>query len=131
MLAKRGGFELDDFNPDEGDFLDDSWGGGNYNESSETSDEASWTKLERAGYKILDSIGKGYVRQAPVCGGYRVDALYPELDLAIEFDGDYVHGNPEHYPEPDQRQRGTRNNDWERGYFLARAGLRVLRFWEN
>jgi len=87
-------------------------------------------KLEKAGYAILEDLGLEYQPQQPV-GRFVFDALIPSLSLAIQFDGDYWHGNPEVFPESSARQLKQREIDRRADDTAKNMGFQVLRFWES
>lgn len=64
---------------------------------------------------------------------YRCDILIPSINLIIELDGDYWHGNPLFYPEEQliQRQKEQKERDCIRTKELQEKGFKVLRLWEN
>lgn len=63
------------------------------------------TKLEVKGYSLLDELGIRHERQYLLFEKFCVDAWVEECNLVIQFDGDYWHGHPIKYPNPDRRQR--------------------------
>lgn len=88
-------------------------------------------KLELAGYAILDGLGIPYRRQELLFGKFCVDAFYPNSKIVIQFDGDYWHGNPLKFPQPDKRQARRMWMDRSQDAYLKKAGCTVLRFWET
>jgi very-short-patch-repair endonuclease len=88
-------------------------------------------RLEQAGYALLDQLGSAYEPQYVIAGRFCVDAFVPTAKLAIQWDGDYWHGNPALFPEPDARQCRRRGLDKGQDAYLARCGYRVLRIWES
>lgn len=87
--------------------------------------------LERAGYAILDRLGVEYEPQYLIGGKFCVDAFVPSAGLVIQFDGDYWHGNPATYPQPDERQRKRIRLDSSQDSYMATCGYRVIRIWES
>jgi very-short-patch-repair endonuclease len=87
--------------------------------------------VERAGYLILDTLGIYYERQHLVGGKFCVDAFVPSADLVVQFDGDYWHGNPAAFPEPDARQRRRMALDRSQDAYMAACGYAVARFWAS
>ena len=61
---------------------------------------------------------------------YQCDILIPCMNLVIECDGDYWHGNPILYPNPNNWQQEKINRDKIRTIELIKAGFKVLRLWE-
>lgn len=86
--------------------------------------------VEKAGYAILDDLGWKYEPQSPV-GRYVVDALVPALNLVVQFDGDYWHGNPDRFPVPSLRQKKQLQVDERADQAAKNAGYRVVRIWES
>lgn len=62
--------------------------------------------------------------------GYQCDILIPSMNLVIECDGDYWHGNPILYPNPTTLQQEQINEDKIRTIELIAKGFKVLRLWE-
>lgn len=106
--------------------------------------KVSPSKLEIAGYQILDSIGVEYLTQEKVADKFIVDAFIPACDIVIQFDGDYWHGNPSKYrraedldSDSDRRrplnkiQKGNMKKDKGQSAYLRKCGYAVLRFWES
>lgn len=87
--------------------------------------------LERIAYAILDGIGQPYDRQALIGGKFCVDALFQDAMLVVQFDGDYWHGNPAKFPEPDARQRKRMGFDRSQDAYMLACGYMVARFWET
>lgn len=89
------------------------------------------TRCEVAGYAILDSLKIDYRPQHLLAGKFCVDAFIESLATVVQFDGDYWHGNPAKFPEPDSRQAKRMRLDKSQDAYLKRCGYRVLRFWES
>jgi very-short-patch-repair endonuclease len=87
--------------------------------------------LERLCYTSLDTLGIPYDRQAMIAGKFCVDALFPASRLVVQFDGDYWHGNPARFPDPDARQSRRMKLDRSQDAYLTKAGYRVVRVWES
>ena len=49
----------------------------------------------------------------------------------VQFDGDYWHGNPASFPDPDQRQRKRMALDKSQDAYMSACGYRVVRFWAS
>lgn len=64
---------------------------------------------------------------------YRCDMLIPSMNLVIEADGDYWHGNPNKYSEEDlsEKQKLQIERDNIRTKQLLEKGYKVIRIWEN
>lgn len=89
------------------------------------------TKLEITGYRLLDKIGVEYERQALLFDRFCVDAFYPDINIVVQFDGDYWHGHPEKFPAPDERQRKRMWTDRGQDAFMKKRGYNVIRVWES
>ena len=64
---------------------------------------------------------------------YNCDIFVPSMNLIIECDGDYFHGNPSLYPLHDlnKKQKEQRWRDEVRNKELIEKGFNILRLWEN
>lgn len=62
--------------------------------------------------------------------GYQCDIFIPSMNLVIECDGDYWHGNPLRNKELTERQIAQREKDNLRKKELEEKGFKVLRLWE-
>ncbi len=64
---------------------------------------------------------------------YQCDIFVPSINLVIECDGDYWHGNPEKYPKNklSKRQKEQKMRDNNRTKELLEKGYRVIRIWED
>jgi len=87
--------------------------------------------IEIAGYAILDGLGVAYEPQHLIGGKFCVDAFLPDHQLVVQFDGDYWHGNPDSFPEPDNRQRKRMKLDISQDAYMSACGYRVVRFWAS
>lgn len=89
------------------------------------------TDCERLGYALLDAVGAVYVRQFMVEGRFCVDAFIPSKAIALQFDGDYWHGNPDRYATLDHRQQRRVQLDRSQDAFMASRGIAVFRAWHS
>lgn len=91
------------------------------------------SKLEKDGYVWLDSVVgiEQYKKQHLVSGKFTVDALIEPLGVVIQFDGDYWHGNPKQFPNPDHRQKKRMNLDRSQDAYMHKCGYKVFRIWES
>lgn len=64
---------------------------------------------------------------------YQCDVYIPSMNLVIECDGDYWHGNPNKYSNEDltEKQKKQKKRDSARTKELIEKGYRVIRIWEN
>ena len=64
---------------------------------------------------------------------YQCDIFIPSLNLVIECDGDYWHGNPKMYSKEklNEKQVKQKQNDKQRTKELKEKGYKVLRLWES
>ena len=89
------------------------------------------SRLEQAGYAILDDLHIPHVRQHLVGGKFCVDAFVPSHSLVVQFDGDYWHGNPIKFPTLDARQTHRYHLDTSQDAYMRKCGYTVVRFWES
>jgi very-short-patch-repair endonuclease len=89
------------------------------------------SSIERIGYNLLDDLGIEHLRQHVIGGKFCVDAFIPSHGIVVQFDGDYWHGHPERFPNPDARQRKRMRLDASQDAYMATCGYTVLRFWES
>jgi very-short-patch-repair endonuclease len=89
------------------------------------------TKLEISGYSLLDELGIKYEPQYLIANKFCVDAFVPDINLVIQFDGDYWHGNPRKYKVLDKRQERRSKLDQSQDAYLVKCGFKVLRIWES
>lgn len=89
------------------------------------------TSCERLGYALLDTTGAEYKRQFMVDGRFCVDAFIPSKSIALQFDGDYWHGNPDKYDTLDHRQQRRVQFDRSQDAFMASRGIVVFRAWHS
>ena len=73
--------------------------------------------------------GIAFQPQILVCNKFLVDALLKDAPVIVQIDGDYWHGKPEKYPNPDRRQRKRMALDKSQDAYLAKCGFRVVRVW--
>jgi very-short-patch-repair endonuclease len=84
-------------------------------------------------YKCYYAENEKYIKK------YRVDFFIKELNLIIEFFGDYWHANPKIYsedhifnfPSGQTSYKEIHKNDLERINFLKKSGYKVIVVWEN
>jgi len=86
-------------------------------------------RLERAGYAILESLQVPFDQQTLIANKITVDAFLPEHNTVVQFDGNYWHGKPDEYPDPDHRQRKRMALDISQDAYLTKCGYNILRFW--
>lgn len=79
--------------------------------------------------RLLTEIGVEFREQFPI-GYCTVDFFVPGHKVIIQADGDYWHGNPEKYPNPDARQRDRRRLDAASDSYALNRGMKVVRLWE-
>lgn len=89
------------------------------------------SSLERAGYALLDDMGVQYLRQHTIGGKFTVDAFVPETGVVIQWDGDYWHGHPVRFPNPDARVRRRMALDISQDAYMVKCGYKVVRVWES
>lgn len=91
------------------------------------------TRLETAGYAILDEAGISYERQSLIAGKFVVDAVVIGTPIIIQWDGNYWHGyRAANDNTPlDSRQAKRAVLDKSQDAYMAKCGYVVLRFWEH
>lgn len=62
---------------------------------------------------------------------YRCDIFIPSMNLIIECDGDYWHGNTQIFKKLSENQKKQKIKDDKRTKQLLEKGYRVLRLWED
>lgn len=87
------------------------------------------TKLERAGYEMLDKCGVEYDPQRVFAGKFTPDAVIPSARLVVQFDGDYWHDKAGNSTEPRIIKRV--NADHSQDAYIRACGWEVIRFWES
>lgn len=87
-------------------------------------------KLEKLGYSILDNLGISYYRQYVIANKFCVDAFIPSKNTIIQFDGDYWHGHPVKFPNPDKRQLKRMALDKSQDAYMKKCGYTIIRVWE-
>ena len=70
-----------------------------------------------------------YISQ--ITHAYQCDFFIPSKNLVIECDGDYWHGNPIKFPNPNQMQKEQIEEDKIRTKELIEKGFKVIRLWES
>lgn len=91
------------------------------------------TRLEVAGYAILDAAGVRYERQFLIAGKFTVDAVVSGKNIVIQWDGNYWHGyRAANDNTPlDVRQAKRAALDKSQDAYMTKCGYVVLRFWEH
>lgn len=89
------------------------------------------TTPERIGYKLLDAMNIDYTAQYLFKNKFTVDAFVPAHRLVIQIDGDYWHGHPDRFPNPDERQQRRMNYDRSQDAYMKACGFHVVRVWET
>jgi G:T-mismatch repair DNA endonuclease (very short patch repair protein) len=88
-------------------------------------------KFETKVYELLDNIGVKYEKQFEIDGKFVVDTFIPDVNLIIQCDGDYWHGNPTVFPNPSKSQIARQLLDRKQDkYVLDVKGYKVFRIWE-
>lgn len=84
--------------------------------------------------QFLDKLGVKYIYQFEAKDiGRFFDFYLPELNLILEIDGDYWHGNPEKYSEEELKghQKRARRVDEHKTKWALLHSIPILRFWES
>jgi len=88
-------------------------------------------KFETSCYKYLDENGIDYIPQYVIGNKFCVDAFIEDENIAIQFDGDYWHGNPKKYTDLDKRQRKRVALDKSQDAYMKACGIKVVRVWQS
>ena len=84
--------------------------------------------------QFLDKLGVKYVYQFEAKDiGRFFDFYLPELNLIVEVDGDFWHGNPDKYQKEELRGhqiRAQRIDEYKTKWALMHS-IPILRFWES
>ena len=84
--------------------------------------------------EFLDKVGVEYVYQFEAKDiGRFFDFYLPKLNLIIEIDGDFWHGNPDKYEKDELRghqKRAQRVDEYKTKWALMHS-IPILRFWES
>jgi very-short-patch-repair endonuclease len=88
-------------------------------------------RFEIAAYKLLSDLKIEFIPQYIINEKFTVDAFIPGKNVVVQFDGDYWHGNPSMYPNPDQRQRKRMGLDISQDAYMKKLGFRVIRIWQS
>ena len=92
------------------------------------------SKAEKAFFEKLSNIFSDLERNFVIHDYFHVYDMYvPSLNVLIEFDGDYWHGNSNVYPETkfSEQIKWRRELDHYRTKELIEKGYKVLRLWEK
>ena len=87
------------------------------------------TRLEVAGYAILDSTQLAYERQKPFAGKFTPDATVEDARLVVQFDGDYWHDKRGISTEARILRRVAL--DRSQDAYIRACGWEVVRVWES
>ncbi len=94
------------------------------------------TKIELKIQGFLEQLGIHYIKQfyvKEIKDKYRCDIFIPSMNLIIEVDGNYWHGNPKFYSRKQlsEKQKEQKIRDKLRTDQLKQYGFRVVRLWED
>ena len=84
--------------------------------------------------EFLDKLGVEYVYQFEAKDiGRFFDFYIPSINLIIEIDGDYWHGNPDKYKDEELKghQKRARRVDEHKTKWALLHGIPILRIWES
>lgn len=87
--------------------------------------------LEKKGYKILEDLNLKFYKQYIFGKRFVADAYIEDLNLLVQFDGDYWHGNSKVFKNLTERQKKQIIIDGKANELAAKTGYNILRFWEN
>jgi DNA mismatch endonuclease (patch repair protein) len=91
------------------------------------------TRLELVGRSILLSSGVEFEEQVLIAGKFTVDAFIEKSNVVVQWDGNYWHGYRaanDNRPLSDRQLRRVAL-DRSQDAYMAKAGYKVLRFWEH
>lgn len=88
-------------------------------------------KVEKEVYSILRSFNLEVIEQHEINKKFVVDAYLPKYNTIIQVDGDYWHGNPCYYPDPNKMQRKNIARDKSLDKYLIKCGYQTIRIWES
>lgn len=90
-------------------------------------------KLEKAGAELLYNAGIEFEEQVLIANKFIVDAKIKDLDIIIQWDGDYWHGYRKEGDETPltDRQKKRVSLDKSQDAYMRKCGFVVLRFWEH
>ena len=95
------------------------------------------TKPERFIENILINNNIGFMKQFKIFYDkenhkYKTyDFFIPEKNILIEADGDYWHGNPQIFHNPNKTQKNAISNDLFKNKLADENNLKLFRYWEN
>jgi very-short-patch-repair endonuclease len=87
------------------------------------------TNPERIGYGLLESLSLRFEAQAIFAGKFCVDALLPDHQAVVQFDGDYWHDRKGGSVEPRILRRVAL--DRSQDAYMRACGWTVIRLWES
>jgi len=87
-------------------------------------------KLEAKGYFILTQLGYSFEKQFVYGGRLVADAYVNDLNLIIQFDGDYWHGNTKIFETLNEHQAKQKIKDNNANAFAIEKGYNLIRCWE-
>jgi len=87
-------------------------------------------KLEKKGYLILSELGLSFEKQYVYGGRLVADAYVSDLNLLIQFDGDYWHGNIKVFNNLNEYQLKQKIKDQKANAFALNQGYNLIRCWE-
>jgi very-short-patch-repair endonuclease len=88
-------------------------------------------KLEKKGYEILKELGYKIEKQYIYGDRLLADAYIPKLNLLIQFDGDYWHGNIRVFPNLSDQQKKQQKKDAKANAYALKCGYNLVRCWES
>lgn len=96
-------------------------------EKGNVSQKMKDTNVEVFVESLLRNSGEDFIKQKRLKGtNFSVDFFIPSRNIAIECDGCYWHGCPEHYPDTTKQEKDLNKNK-----LLASLGYRIIRVWEH
>jgi very-short-patch-repair endonuclease len=92
----------------------------------------AFTSIEVKIHEFLDKEKIQFIKGYPI-GFYVCDIYLPQLNLIIECQGDYWHGNPLKYKpeELNETQKKNQHRDKAKRTYLRNRNIRLVEFWET
>ena len=100
-------------------------------ENTAKQQKMSINKPEKIGYALLDKIGLSYESQFIIADKFCVDAFLIDYAVVVQFDGNYWHGDPVKFPNPNHIQKKRIRLDVSQDAYMKKLGFKVIRIWES
>lgn len=102
-------------------------------------DNKNYSLAEKELLSFVQEIYKGeiLVNTRQIIKPYEIDIYLPELNLAIEYNGDYWHGNPKFYNSTDyiKQKKASVSEIWEtdalKKNLCEKKNIKLVTIWET